>query len=362
MKVLLLTRYTRMGASSRMRSLQYVEVLSEMGVDFEVRALLDDTYLRTIYAKKRVPLLTLVRAYGQRLRLLMQARDFDLVWIEKELFPNWPAWFEWLLARMNVRYLVDYDDAIFHNYDLSSNPVKRLLRKKIGKVMQHSALVIGGNSYLLKHATRSGAAKVALLPTVIDIRRYQFAPDGMGGDRLVVGWIGSPSTARYLQPLLPVLARLAKKYPLEFSVIGASIDADCYEFVRCEKWSEETEVAQIARFDVGVMPLPDGPFERGKCGYKLIQYMACGKPSVASPVGVNVDIVKEGINGFLAASEQEWYEALDMLLGDRAMRFEMGRRGREIAEQQYCLQVTAPRLYRLLESVHAEGKQRRHAA
>lgn len=351
MRVLLLTRYSRMGASSRLRSLQYVDVLSDLGVEFEVRALLDDAYLRTIYRKEKVSTVSLMQAYGQRLRLLMQAGQFDVVWIEKELFPNWPGWFEWLLAKMNIRYIVDYDDAIFHNYDMARNPLKRVLKNKIGKVMQHASLVVGGNSYLLQHARQSGASRVALLPTVIDLRRYRVAPTRANGERLVVGWIGSPSTVRYIQALLPVLARLAKRHPIEFVVVGARIEDSRYEFIRCEEWTEDSEVAHIEQFDVGVMPLPDGPFERGKCGYKIVQYMACGKPAVASPVGVNADIVRDGVNGFLARSDDEWFAALDALLSDSAARAEMGRRGRKIVEDEYCLQVTAPRMLQLLYSV-----------
>lgn len=358
MRILLLTRYSRMGASSRVRSLQYAEALRQMGVQVHACALLDDDYLRARYARRRVSLLKLGDAYLRRLRLLLRAPRFDVVWIEKELFPNWPAWFETLLRRFGVPYLVDYDDAIFHGYALSPNPLKRLLRHKIDHVMRGASLVIGGNRYLLDHATRAGATRVAFLPTVIDIRRYPVVPGRGETDKPVIGWIGSPSSARYLHSLLPVLERLRERFDFEFAVVGAQLDNTRYPFMRCIGWREQTEVEEIRRFDIGVMPLPDGPWEQGKCGYKLVQYMACGKPAVASPVGVNPDIVQDGVNGYLAGTESEWLEALARLLSDAQLRRLMGARGREAAERHYCLQVTAPRLLQLLESVaRKEGGQ-----
>ena len=119
-------------------------------------------------------------------------------------------------------------------------------------------------------------------------------------------------------------------------------------------WDEATETAGIGNFDVGIMPLPDNPWERGKCGFKLIQYMACGKPVVASPVGVNREIVVEGVNGFLASTQKEWVDALLRLKEDPDLRRTMGEKGRRMVEEEYCLQVTAPRLHRIL--LNAAGR------
>jgi glycosyltransferase involved in cell wall biosynthesis len=355
MKVLLLTRYTRKGASSRLRSLQYVDMLASLGVEVQVSPLLGDGYLQAIYTGQRKPLIALVRTYLRRLSTLLRARDFDLIWIEKELFPNLPSWFERLLAGTRTPYVVDYDDAIFHNYDQTSNPLKRLLKNKIAKVMRHSAMVIAGNSYLGDYAIRAGAT-VTIIPTVIDIRRYPEpvtqAPEAV----LSVGWIGSPATIKFLITLLPVMERLAAKLPLQLVIIGASIDTQRYPFARNVAWSEQTEVEEISRFDVGVMPLPDAPWERGKCAYKLIQYMACGKAVVASPVGMNVDVVQHGVNGFLASSDEQWFQALSELLSNPQLRQSMGRVGRTLVEEQYCLQIAAPRLQSLFEQIISKRK------
>jgi glycosyltransferase involved in cell wall biosynthesis len=357
MNILVLTRYSRLGASSRLRSLQYVNALAGSAIKFQVFPLLNDDYLRTIYAGEKVSFFTVMSAYWNRLKILRNARNFDVVWIEKELFPNFPCWFELLLARFRVPYVVDYDDAIFHNYDASTNPFLQLLKNKIDKVMLHAALVTVGNSYLGHRAIKAGSNHVTILPTVIDIRRYPPPLEQINNERLVIGWIGSPSTVKFLQPLLPVLARLTTIFPLELTVIGAKIDAPDYGFIRCVAWDEATEVEEIGRFDIGVMPLPDKRWERGKCAYKLIQYMACGKPVVASPVGMNVDVVQEGINGLLADTDEAWFHALFHLLTDVGLRQTMGRHGRRLVEEKYCLQVMAPKLLQLFEQVLSDKRK-----
>lgn len=356
MNVLVLTRYSRMGASSRLRMLQYIETGSLGDARFEIYPLLDDAYLRTIYAKKRVSLLSLARAYCKRLLVLFRVRKFDVVWIEKELFPNFPSWFEYWLARSGIPYLVDYDDAIFHNYDVSLNPFKRLLKNKIRNVMRHAALVVPGNPYLAHHALEAGARRVEIFPTVIDLQRYS-SPDKFAGEKpFVIGWIGSPSTVKFLRPLLPVLKRLAAIFPIELAVIGGQLDATECNFIRYIAWQEKTEVMEIHRFDVGIMPLVDEPWERGKNGGKLIQYMACGKAVIASPVGVNVEIVQAGVNGLLADTEEAWFNALSMLITNPEVREKMGQKGRAMVEEKYCVQVTGPRLLHLLRQVVAESK------
>ncbi len=356
MKILVLTRYSRMGASSRLRSLQYINVWKNSGVEFYISPLLDDYYLKRIYAGERAPKVNILAAYFKRLGLLLKVRDFDLVWIEKELFPNFPSWAEYCLARGGVPYVVDYDDAIFHNYDISLHPLKRLLKNKIKSVMRHAAMVTVGNSYLGRHAIEAGAKVVEMVPTVIDLARYPAPVARASGTPLVVGWIGSPSTVKFLIPLLPVIAHLAQTVSVEFLIIGASVDLATYPFARNVQWREETEVEEIEKFDIGVMPMPDTAWERGKCAYKLIQYMACGKAVVGSPVGMNVDVVQDGINGLLASTPAEWLAALTHLLSDEALRNSMGRRGRQLVEEKYCLEVTAPKLLQSLQMIASTRK------
>lgn len=348
MRLLALTRYGRMGGSSRLRSYQYIDSLKEHGVELQVAPLLRNEYLQRLYAKQPTRWREVLCDYLHRVKILVKAGSFDALWIEKELFPNFPAFFEEVLAALGIPYVVDFDDATFHNYDNARFP-KSLLAKKIDSVMRSSALVTCGNNYLAQRARDAGASRVEILPTVIDLERYSVAAPTTDHP-IVVGWIGSPSTVKYLDIVMPALHILARDIPVHLRVIGACFSSDVLE-VECKSWSEESEVREIQQIDVGIMPLTDSRWERGKCGYKLIQYMACGLPVVASPVGVNSDIVKHAQNGYLANTIDDWVTALRALCRDQESRTKMGMVGRQMVESQYCLQVTAPRLANLLKAL-----------
>lgn len=354
MRVLVLTRYDRLGASSRVRFLQYLPYLKARGFSIQVAPLLDDDYVRGLYGGRRKHYADILRAYRERIRLLRQSRSrFDLVWIEKELFPWLPAWGERWLNRLGVPYVVDYDDATFHQYDRHRRGgVRRLLGGKIDEVMRRAALVVVGSDYLAERARQAGAGRVEYLPTVIDLDRYTATPKSEN-DLFTIGWIGVPVTAPFLQIVGPALAVVCRGGAARVVLVGAGAGKPDGVPGQVRPWSEETEVSEVQSFDAGIMPLPDAPFERGKCGYKLIQYMACGRPVVASPVGINGKIVEEGVNGFLAAGPEDWTRALCALRDNPALRERMGREARKKVEREYCLQVTAPRLLRLLQSVPA---------
>ena len=351
MKVLALTRYSHLGASSRVRFFQYGPCLGGLGIDVHIAPLLRDNYLVRLYAKQPIHWLELLGDYLRQVVRIFSAGKFDLLWIEKELFPNLPAWFEQGLNRMGIRYVVDYDDAIFHNYDLSRNPLKRLFAKKIDKVMQGAALVVCGNAYLAERARQAGARRIEIVPTVVDLERYAVGDQRQSG-RIVIGWVGSPTTVKYLAVVAPALQKIAAEFPVQLRVIGAQFDLPGLD-VDCRLWTEESEVREIQNFDIGIMPLLDSPWERGKCGYKLIQYLACGVPGIASPVGVNKEIIANGVNGYLATSSDDWLSAFRLLCADAQLRRAMGGRGRHIVEERYCLQVTGPLLAKLFQEVAA---------
>lgn len=348
----MLSRYARLGASSRMRSYQYLPWLEAAGISIKMAPLFSDAYVQGLQRHTKSPLEAL-RAYVGRIEALLASRKFDLLWIEKESLPWLPAWVEKILLPSGVPYVLDYDDAVFHYYDLSRAPVvKALLAGKHPALMQGAALVIAGNEYLAEFARQAGAPHVAVVPTVIDLGRYPVATHNWagGGALPCVGWIGQLATASFLTPFVPLFERLSADGLARFAAIG--IDAQSLGLpMESIPWTEQTEVASIADFDIGIMPLLDGPFERGKCGYKLIQYMACGLPVVASPVGVNRKIVEHGVNGFLAETPAQWEQALQTLLADVGLRHRMGQAGRQKVERQYCIQVTGPRLIALLKNV-----------
>lgn len=355
-KVLALTKYGRLGASSRMRSLQYVPWLQQAGLHVTVQPLLVDELLQARYKHGGYGL-SLLWVYARRLSALTARNQFDVVWIEKEALPWWPLWLELALLR-GMPYVLDYDDAIFHNYDQHANSwVRRLFGRRLDGLMAQAALVVGGNHYLAQRARDAGARWVEVIPTVIDLVRYPSQPKMLAVSLAVDGlprivWIGSPSTVRYLQLLREPLQALATRQPFVLRVIGGGmVDLPGVQ-VEVLSWAEATEVENISACQVGVMPLLDSLWERGKCGYKLIQYMACGLPVVASNAGVNPEIVRQGDNGFLANTAEDWVVALGMLLEDASLRAQMGRAGRQLVEQVYCIQQTGPRLAQFLNSVN----------
>jgi glycosyltransferase involved in cell wall biosynthesis len=350
MKVLALTRYGRLGASSRIRFLQYLPWLAAASIDVTVSALFTDEYVLGLQRDRRDGR-EVMRSYRRRLSGLVGARGFDLLWIEKELFPWLPVSAERALLPRGLPYVLDYDDAVFHAYDRHRNPAVRwALGGKHPSSMRRAALVVAGNEYLADFAATAGAREVAIVPTAIDLGRY--GPPGgelpaRNGALPRVGWIGQRATAGFLRPLAPLLERLARSGKARFTAIG--IDPQALGLpMDGVAWTEEGEVQTIRSLDVGIMPLADGPFERGKCGYKLIQYMACGLPVIASPVGVNRILVEHGVNGFLAATPRDWEVAIETLLADPALRRRMGEAGRRKVEQGYSVQVTAPKLAELL--------------
>jgi len=346
MKILALTRYTRLGASSRLRTYQYLSSWENEGFQVTVSPLFNDTYIKGLQDGYRQPGAVL-DAYWNRLRTLFSARQYDLIWIEYECLPWLPALIERLFLSSKTPYIVDYDDAVFHYYDQHRlSIVRRILGNKHAQLIRRASLVIAGNEYLAAYARKHGAKTVSLIPTAVDLTRYPFDPNHSETrtvSRPKVCWIGQRSTAHFLRPLASIFSRLTSENKGEFVAIG--IDAAPLNLPMTSiPWAEDTEVASIQSCDIGIMPLTDGPFERGKCGYKLIQYMACGLPVIASPVGVNKKIVEHGINGYLAESPEEWAHALERLLQDRELREEMGKAGRLKVEKEYCTQVTAKQL------------------
>jgi glycosyltransferase involved in cell wall biosynthesis len=289
--------------------------------------------------------------YMSRLYVMLRSQRFDLVWVEKEILPWLPHWLEDAIRRGSAPMVVDYDDAVFHRYDQHRSLwIRKWLGRKIDEVMRSADLVIVGNDYLGDRARKAGARRVEWLPTVVDTSRYAVSESSSEDRAITIGWIGSPSTARYLHLITPALKTLVHA-GVRIVTVGANAEELEGLPIEVRPWSEENEVTAIQEFDIGIMPLADGPFENGKCGYKLIQYMACGKPVVASPVGMNKVIVRDGVEGFLASSISEWCEGLSRLARDRFLRNQMGKAGRMKVESEYSLRVMAPRLEGLLRSV-----------
>jgi glycosyltransferase involved in cell wall biosynthesis len=343
-KITAFTRYGPRAASTRQRFLQYFPALREAGIEVEHFALLGDDYVAGLVTGEAYPRRRVLADYGRRIGQLRASRDSDLFWVYADLLPYLPAAIE-RLASLGKRIVYDFDDAFFHSYDHSPNPLIRLgLGGKHAAQLKRAAGCICGNDYIRDFVAQYCDRSI-LLPTVVDTDAYRPAA-GEHSAPVTIGWIGSPSTWRGVQLILPLLKDIVAEQGARFLVVGAgrAAEADGFAGMEFRDWTEPTEIADVQSMDIGIMPLLDRPFERGKSGYKLIQYMACGLPVVASPIGVNRKIVEDGLNGYLAASEADWRESLARLIAQPDLRQRLGQAGRARAVHDYSLASQAPRL------------------
>jgi len=304
---------------------------------------LDDAYLQRTFSGDRPSLRALIAAYNRRLLALCHRDRFDLAIVHCELLPFLPSWLERYLLR--IPFIYDCDDAFFLKYRSGRlRMLQPLMGAKIDRLMSAAVAVTAGNAWLATYARRFNST-VVVLPSVVDTEHFCLSVPSSDEDSVkpfTVGWIGSPSTAPYLQLLVEPLQQLARERSVRLVVVGASVPAlPCGVEVIEQPWSLEHEVPLIQHFDVGVMPLPDTPWARGKCAYKLIQCMACGIPVVASRVGSNVEAVPPQC-GLLAHSPDQWLAAFQRLASDPSLRQRMGRDARQLVEERYSLRSALP--------------------
>ncbi|MBK8809912.1 MAG: glycosyltransferase [Acidobacteria bacterium] len=278
--------------------------------------------------------------------------NYDLVYVFRESALFGPAWFERLVARSGVPMVFDFDDAVFLAYKSPTNGYLSYLKfpGKTQTIIKCSAHVMAGNEFLADYSRRFNH-NVTIIPTTIDTQKYRVVEKPTNLDQLTVGWSGSFSTVQHLDTIRDVLQELSREKDFRLRVIGTG----SYEIeginAEAVPWRSETEISDLSHIDIGIMPLPDDAWSKGKCGLKALQYMALGIPTICSPVGVNSTIIKDGINGFLAASKTEWVEKLKRLLDSRELRLRLGREGRRTVEQEYSAHVQAPRVAELFKTV-----------
>jgi glycosyltransferase involved in cell wall biosynthesis len=335
----------------RFRIEQWDSHLRKRGIDityspFVSRELTALLALRGQIARKTLGVL---RALARRVAESRTVAQYDVLYIFREGALAGPALAERLALRSGVPMVFDFDDAVWIRYVSPSNSYLSYMRcpGKTATLLRLARHVLAGNDYLREYAQRFNLS-VSLVPTTIDTERY-VPPGDRPTQRPVIGWTGSFSTVQYLQVVRPALERLRRAHDFRLVVVGgAGFHAEGLE-VEHRAWRSATEVQDLSDFDIGIMPLPDTEWERGKCGLKALQYMALGIPAVASPVGVNSEIIGHEANGLLASSLEEWETALGRLLTDTALRRRLGRSGRATVEARYAASVHAPRVAAILE-------------
>lgn len=303
MNLLILTRYDTLGASSRLRFYKYKNFLESSGFKPTFQPLLPNLYLQNLYAGKKRSKTLLLIAYIRRLWfLLFSSRQFSVVWIEKELFPGLPTAVDLFFLRRFHKKILDFDDAIHLNY----KNARWGRENKIERLMAESDIVFAGSPYLQETAVKAGGGKVVRIPTAVSLQSQHRAHK----KPVVIGWIGSPASEFYILDLLPIIQKFAAREDLTWKLLGAnSTQWQHLKNVEVLEWNSEAEKHLLANMDLGIMPLRDGLWERGKCSYKILLYNSWGIPAMASPVGMNTEVVQDDVNGYLVTDN--WEKAID---------------------------------------------------
>jgi glycosyltransferase involved in cell wall biosynthesis len=364
LRVLFLTPYPIEAANTRYRAHQFLPYLKSRGIECEIEPFISRELFHNLYNRGRIVRKTagIARSMLARAFDVIRAKRVDVVCVSREAMLIGPPVIEWLISKVaRCPMVFDFDDAIFVSYvSPTYGRFASWLRCpwKSSRILAMSAHVIAGNEYLASYARRHNR-RVTVLPTVVDTELFACA-DTLTRPRVnstvgpvigpVIGWIGTHSTAQYLGLIAPALQRLARRRRFVFRVIGAGRDIHIPGVeVENRPWNMATEIRDFQELDIGVYPIRDDEWARGKCAFKAIQYMAACAPCVSSPVGMTTEVIKNGVNGFHARSTEEWLHYLDLLLEDGSLRERLAREGRITVEERYSLKAHAPRLADVLE-------------
>lgn len=295
---------------------------------------------------------TIPKNHLDRINLFRKMRNFDIVFLQKKLLNI----IEWHILRKNSKRLVyDFDDAVMFRDPNNKSQVSKKRMNDFLRTVKNTDIVIAGNKYLKNFAIKENP-KTFVIPTSVDMNRYTEKQSSIESNPIILGWIGSNATLFYLERIKNVLDTIFDRFLSVRLKIVADKFLDCARMPVIKKhWAYEEEISDLHTFDIGLMPLTDDPWSRGKCGFKLLQYMAVAVPAVCSPVGVNREIISDGINGFWAYSEDEWIDTVGKLMQNHQLRTEMGSRARKTVIERYSTEVNSKKILALFNSLSGEG-------
>jgi len=328
--------------SQRFRFEQYIPFLQQNGYGCKLSPLVTEADDKVMYAEEKYfqKFLVLVKSFVRRLRILRMASTYDIIFIQREAYLLGSTFFERRFKRSGAKIVFDFDDAIWLMDVSDVNKRFSWMKRpsKTAEIIAISDIVIAGNSYLAEYATGYNP-NVCIIPTTVDTDKFQRKDSTRTKDSICIGWTGSHTTIKHFALAIPVLTELKKKYgdKIYFKVIGDSSYSYPELNIQGIKWDQETEVEDLLEIDIGLMPLPDDIWSKGKCGLKSLEYMSLCIPPVISPVGVNPEIVVDGVNGFLAKTNEEWVNKLSMLIESPEMRKKIGEKGRETVVERYSV-------------------------
>lgn len=346
--------------SQRYRVEAFMPTLEKRGIDVDYQWVLDAQQLKAFYGATSVTakLNVAVAALARRLVSLTRVRSWDVVFVQREAFFLFNHWSEWL-ASQRVPLVFDFDDAIWIHAVSATNRRFAFLKNvdKIPRIVGLAHTVIAGNDYLASWA-RSHNPNVHVIPTCVDTDLFHPPDARQAAGPVTIGWSGSPSTIAHLRPALPMLERVKARLGarVRLRVMGDPTFHHPPLDLHGEAWSPDAELEFLRQMDIGLMPLPDDPWTRGKCGLKGLTSMASGAATVMSPVGVNTAIIEHGVNGFLAASDDEWVDTLCRLVDDAPLRHRIGAAGRDTVVNRYSVQRWSDPLADLLSAASRRAK------
>jgi len=326
----------------RFRFEQYLNYLEKNGFECHVSFLIDEKDDIVFYAEGKYLAKTrfLLKSLIHRWNDLKKIHDYDLVFFYREAHMMGITWFEKKIKKAGIKMLVDFDDSIWLRDISNGNRRLAFLKRpsKTAEIIKMCDACIVGNQFLADYAKQYNS-NVFVIPTTIDTDYYIPPDNGRDAERVVIGWTGSSTTLKHFSLAIPMMKKLKKKYgeKVSFRMISDEFYYGELDGLEKIKWNRETEVKDLSVIDIGIMPLPDDDWSRGKCGFKGLQYMALARPAVMSPVGVNNEIISHGNNGFLADSPEEWETILSQLIEDASLRKRIGEAGRKTVEEKFSL-------------------------
>ena len=327
--------------SQRFRFEQYLDILAKSGFQYHLSSFLDIDAWNILYKPGHYiqKTLKIIAGFIRRIGDIFAMSGYDFVFIHREAAPIGPPVFEWIIAKiLKKKIIYDFDDAIWLPNTSGNNRIAAGLKwhSKVCSICRWSFKVSCGNGYLADYA-RQYNKNVIVNPTTIDTDRYHNRIKDQHTSKLTIGWTGTHSTIQYLDAIVPILQKLEQKYDFVFTVISNSPPSFGLRSLNYIKWSKDTEIDDLLRFNVGIMPLTDDPWSKGKCGFKALQYMSLGIPALVSPVGVNINIVDDGINGKVCHDLNEWEQTMEELINNKELKIIWGKEARKKIEAKYSV-------------------------
>lgn len=340
----------------RFRFEQYLDYLKQNGFECHVSYLIAEQDDAVFYAEGKYLAKTrfLIKSLLHRRNDLKKIHDYDLVFLYRDAHMLGITWFEKKIRKAGIKMLVDFDDSIWLRDISNGNRRLAFLKRpsKTAEIIKMCDACIVGNQFLADYA-RQYNSNVFVIPTTIDTDLYISSRNDTKKDNVIIGWTGSSTTLKHFTLAVPVLEKLRKKYGerVSFRMISDEFFNGHLDGLEKIKWNRETEVEDLSVIDIGIMPLPDDDWSKGKCGFKGLQYMALTRPAVMSPVGVNNEIISHGKNGFLADSPEEWEKILSQLIEDADLRKKIGKAGRETVEERFSFQSQKDHYLKIFEDL-----------